>query len=100
MPSVDVSMDYEVVENMAKVFNTSSKTLEIVSKALEIASAILKATAMFGLVGNLALARYLDNIKPKVDTLAKDTAELSKDCIGAVRSLRDGDKSGSQRFVG
>jgi len=95
----DVSMDYGIVENMAKIFDTSSKVLDVVAKALEIASAILKATAMFGAVGNLALAKYLDNIKPKVEKLSKDTEELSKDCTGAVKSLRDGDKSGSQRFV-
>jgi len=95
----DVSMDYGVVESMSNIFKTSSDILKVVSKALEIASAILKATAMFGMVGNLALARYLDNIKPKVDTLAADTAELSQDCKGAIAALRDGDYSGSQRFV-
>lgn len=95
----DVSMDYNVVTNMANIFNTSSQVLKAVAKALEIASAILKATAMFGMVGNLALAKYLDRIKPKVEQLAADCAELSSDCKGAIMALRDGDTSGSQRFV-
>lgn len=95
----DVSMDYNVVQNMSNIFNTSSQVLKAVAKALEIASAILKATAMFGMVGNLALAKYLDRIKPKVEQLAADCAELSQDLKGAIMSLRDGDKSGSQRFV-
>jgi hypothetical protein len=95
----DVSMDYGVVDNMSKVFNTSSEILNAVAKALEIASSILKATAMFGMVGNLALARYLDNIKPKVEALANTSKELSGDLQGAIKALRDGDYSGSQRFV-
>ncbi len=95
----DVSMDYGVVENMSNIFNTAHDILTAVAKALEIASAILKATAMFGMVGNLALARYLDNIKPKVEALANTSKELSGDLTGAIRSLRDGDTSGSQRFV-
>lgn len=95
----DVSMDYGMVEKMANVHGTSADVLKMVAKALEIASAILKATAMFGMVGNLALARYLDNIKPKVEKLSATNAELKQDLIGAVKSLRDGDFSGSQRFV-
>ncbi len=95
----DVSMDYEVVGKMADIFKTSSDVLKVVSKALEIASSILKASAMFGMVGNLALAYYLDNIKSKVDPLADKCGELSGDCKGAIMALRDGDFSGSQRFV-
>lgn len=95
----EVSMDYGVVENMSKIHNTSANVLKMVAKALEIASAILKATAMFGMVGNLALAMYLDRIKPKVEQLAETNAELSQDLKGAIAALRDGDFSGSQRFV-
>jgi len=99
MAQVDVTMDYDVVGKMADIFKTSSDILKVVSKALEIASTILKMTAMFGAVGNLALAYYLDNIKSKVDPLADTCAELSEDCKGAIMFLRDGDSSGSQRFV-
>ena len=56
----DVSMDYDVVGNMADGFSAASDTLKAVSQALEIAIGILKATAFFGMVGNLALAAYLE----------------------------------------
>lgn len=95
----DVSMDYGVVENMANVFGTSGDVLKAVAKALQIASSILKATAMFGMIGNLALARYLDGIHPKCTTLGETCTELKGDLMGAISSLRDGDNSGSQRFV-
>lgn len=95
----EVSMDYNAVQNMADGFRNSSDVLKSVSQALEVASSILKATAMFGMIGNLALAMYLDNIKPHVDKLAASCEELNLDLIGAIASLRDGDYSGSQRFV-
>jgi hypothetical protein len=95
----DVSMDYGVVETMANVHGTSGEMLDAVGKALRIASQILKATAMFGMVGNYAIAAYLDNIAPKVEKLAATNKELKQDLQGAIVSLRDGDQSGSQRFV-
>jgi len=92
-------MDYDAVQKMSDGFRTSSQTMEGVSKALEVAIAVLKATAFFGLVGNMALAHYLEGIKPNVDRLAGTCSELSMDLMGAIVSLRDGDQSGSQRFV-
>jgi len=95
----EVSMDYDVVQSMSDGFKNSSEVLQGVSKALEVAIAILKATAFFGLVGNMALAMYLEGIKPNVDKLAATCEEMSMDLMGAIVSLRDGDNSGSQRFV-
>lgn len=95
----EVSMDYDAVQRMADGFNHSADVLKAVSKALEVAIGILKATAFFGLVGNLAMAHYLEGIKPNVDRLAQTCDELNLDLIGAIASLRDGDYSGSQRFV-
>jgi hypothetical protein len=95
----EVSMDYDVVQSMSDGFKNSSEVLQGVSKALEVAIGILKATALFGLVGNYALAMYLEGIKPNVDKLATTCEEMSMDLIGAITSLRDGDNSGSQRFV-
>jgi uncharacterized protein YukE len=95
----EVSMDYDVVQQMADDFNDAAETLRAVSNALGVAVAILKATAMLGLVGNGALAFYLEAIKPHVDDLAETCDELNRNLIGAIASLRDGDTSGSQRFV-
>jgi len=97
--SAEVSMDYDAVQTMSDGFSTSCDILRGVSTALEVAIGILRATAMFGLVGNAALAQYLEGIKPNVDRLADTCEELSQDLVGAIVSLRDGDYSGSQRFV-
>lgn len=96
----EVSMDYAVVESMAEGFRGAADTLNSVNSALETAAAILRASAFVGMVGNLALAQYLDNIQPNVARLAATCDELNSDLLGAVASLRDGDLSGSQRFVG
>lgn len=95
----EVSMDYEAVEAMADGFSNAAEVLEAVSTALEVAIGILKATAFLGLVGNMALAMYLEGIKPNVDRLAATCDELHYDLLGAISSLRDGDLTGSQRFV-
>lgn len=95
----EVSMDFDAVQAMSDGFNVAAETLEAVSIALEVAISILKATAFLGLVGNAALAQYLEGIKPNVDRLAGTCDELHLDLIGAISSIRDGDMSGSQRFV-
>lgn len=99
MAGPEVSMDYSAAQSISDVLRGAGDTLETVAKALEIAANILKATAFFGMVGNLALANYLEGIKPNADKLAKSCHELGMDVTGAIVSLRDGDVSGSQRFV-
>jgi uncharacterized protein YukE len=95
----EVSMDYDAVQKMSSGFSDASDVLQGVSKALETAIAILKATAFLGLIGNFAMVHYLEGIKPNVDRLSATCEELSMDLMGAIVSLRDGDQSGSQRFV-
>lgn len=96
----DVSMDFDVVEALADGFGVAAETLGAVDRALEVVVAVLRTSAFVGLVGNLGLAIYLDNIRPEVRRLAATCAELQGDLYGAIASLRDGDFSGSQRFVG
>ena len=95
----EVSMDYEAVQAMADGFSAAADSLHGVSKALEIAISILKASAFFGLVGDMALAHYLEGIKPNVDRLANTCDELSHDLVGAIQYLRDGDQSAVSRFI-
>ncbi len=98
--AAEVSMDYGAVESMAQGFSTSADTFHAVDRALESAVAVLRASAFIGMVGNLALAEYLDNIRPNVARLAATCEEMNNDLLGAIASLRDGDYSGSQRFAG
>lgn len=94
-----VSMDYDVVQAMADGFQAAADQLHIVNRALEIAISFLNATAFTGIVGNRLLADYLENIQPHVVRLAATCAELHDDLVSAIVSLRDGDYSGSMRFL-
>lgn len=96
----EVYMDIPAVENMGKRFKAFGDILENIAKILKATITILKATALFGLVGNYALAAYLERIEPKVRKMAAKMDELSGDISGAVKAYRDGDLSGSQRFAG
>lgn len=96
----EVFMDIPAVENMGKRFKAFGDILENIAKILKATITILKATALFGLVGNYALAAYLERIEPKVRKMAAKMDELSGDVNGAIKAYRDGDMSGSQRFAG
>jgi phage-related protein len=95
-----VFMDIDAVQVFSDGFSAMSDVMKTASQGLEIAIDTLRASAMFGLIGNLAVANYLDGIKPRVDNLATKFEEVSHDLIGAIVSYRDGDTSGSQHFVG
>jgi hypothetical protein len=93
-------MEYAPVENAEKQYMEAHGLLEATSKALEQASNILKILAMFGLVGNRAATKFIDQIKPKVDGLAAQCKEMSEDIKGARVALQFGDFTGSARFQG
>jgi hypothetical protein len=98
MAEEGVYMDYNAVQRMSDGFRNMADVMKTVGQGLEIAIDTLKVTAMFGMVGNLALAHYLENIKPHVDRLGEKFSELGYDLMGAIISYRDGDTSGSKRF--
>lgn len=95
----EVFMDIPRVEQMSKNFQTFGTVLEGVSKALLAISMAMKATAWFSLGATAAVAAYADRIRPNVDKAAKKMHELSGDITSAIRAYRDGDTSGSKRFI-
>jgi len=74
-------MDPAKVRAMGHTLETMSSVLKVVSTVLEVQMTILKTTAFIGMFGGLVLERYIAQIKPKIDELAKQTAELSQDAI-------------------
>jgi len=96
--SETISIDYEVVESMAKSFQGSGEVMQSVAQAMETAITILKASALLGNPGNMALAHYLERIKPNLDRLAATCQEMSGDLVTSVNALKEGDSSGSAKF--
>lgn len=93
-----VEMDIPAVRNMAKKFDTISDTLTNVSKVMQTLITTLKTTAFVGMVGGLALAHYIESVKPTIDTMAKNCAELNKDLVASVDAYERGDAQGATRF--
>ena len=96
----EVYMDIPAVERMAKAFAGFGDTLSAVEKTLQALSITLKVTAFLTLGGSAAAATLVDRILPRVKQLAEKMQELSGDITSAIKAYRDGDLSGSQRFVG
>lgn len=95
----EVFMDIPRVEQMAKSFQTFGSVLEGVAKALMAISIALKATAWLSLGATAAAAAFVDRIRPNVDKAGQKMHELSGDINSAIKAYRDGDLSGSKRFV-
>ena len=95
----EVFMDIPRVEQMSKSFQTFGTVLEGVSKSLLAISIAMKATAWLSFGATAAAAAYADRIRPNVDKAAKKMHELSGDITSAIKAYRDGDMSGSKRFV-
>lgn len=96
----EVYMDVPLVEKMVKDFQTFGEVLDGVSKALEAISITLKVTAWISFGATAAAAAFIDRIKPNVIKAAEKMRELSGDIRDAIKAYRDGDLSGSQRFIG
>jgi type II secretory pathway component PulF len=95
----EVYMDIPQVEKISKSFETFGEILDAVAKTLEAVSAVLKATAWLSLGSTAAVAAFIDRILPNIKRVAAKMKELAGDITGAIKAYRDGDMSGSRRFV-
>ena len=93
-----VEMDYKVVTQASKMFGTTADMLKTVGKVLEALIQVLRATAFFSGGTSLALANYLENIKNKINNLAKVCQEFEGDLARAVSDHKKGDVQGKRYF--
>src|SRR4051812_47415024 len=93
-----VEIDIPAVRNIAKKFSTISETLTNVNKVLQALITTLKTTAFVGMVGGLPLAHYIEQVKPNINTMAKNCAELNKHLGAPVDDYERGDAQGATRF--
>jgi hypothetical protein len=94
----EIYMDIPAVRDMAKTFDTLSDVLNTVNQVLEALSMTLKTTAFMGLVGGLAVAFFIDRIRPQIKDLAEKCEELSTDLGASVDAYERGDAVGATRF--
>lgn len=95
-----VQMDYTVIGNVSKGFNTAHETLDAVGKVLEAAIEMLRASAIFSFGTTAALAQYLSLIKDKVQKLSKACVWFSQNLARAIGDHQKGDVEGKHYFEG
>ncbi len=93
-----VYMDIPAVRNMAKRFTSIGETLKTVSRTLQALVNVLKSTAFVGAVGGLAVAHFMEAIKPFIDKMAQQCAEMGRDLDASVSAYERGDATGATRF--
>jgi hypothetical protein len=93
-----VWMDTSRVTEMSGWFQQASGILKGVSTALKVAMELLQATAFIGLVGGLALQRYIASVQPVIEELSEYCAELSRDLKSAVEHYENASAEGASRF--
>ena len=90
----DVYMVPDRVRAMADRFSQFAALLKVVVGVLEAQMMILKTTAFVGLVGSVAVERYLAALKPQIEQIAQKCEEISQDMQVAVRAWEDAQQSG------
>ena len=93
-----VYMNVPAVRQIAKNFKQIGDTLENVVRVMEALVNILRGTAFVGLVGGLALAQFIESIKPHIQQMARKCQELFSDLNRSVDAYERGDALGATRF--
>jgi hypothetical protein len=95
-----VQMDYQVITNVSKGFDTQHQVLDATGKVLNVAIQALRAAAFWSLGTSLALANYLQVILDKVKKLSTVCVWFSKNLAQAVTDHQNGDVEGKHYFEG
>jgi len=93
-----VYMDVPAVRQIAKSFGQIGEVLENVARVLEALVNILRGTAFIGMVGGLAVAQFIDSIKPYIQQMSEKCHELNKDLDASVSAFERGDQLGATKF--
>lgn len=96
----DVQMDYDMMEDMARLFRDGSQQIGDTMQAMQAIAGRLEDGALLGKGGD-ALAQAIRNrLNARLARLQDKLDELSGDVYGALVDLRDGDTEAASRFKG
>ena len=98
MAKTETMMNVPAVKKMGTTFGDIGGVLDGVSKVMQLLLTTLRATAFVGMFGGWALQSYLEQVKPVVDRLAKQTKELGRDLAFSAQAYERGDAEGKTRF--
>jgi len=93
-------MDYDMMEDMARLFNDGAQQLEELMRTMQGIASTLEDGALLGQGGDALAGAIRDKLVTRVSRLEEKFQELSGDVWGALVDLRDGDKEAASRFKG
>ena len=96
----DVQMDYDMMEDMARLFRDGSQQLEDLIRSLQGIAGRLEDGALLGRGGDALAEAIRQRLTAKIAALQDKLSELSMDVYGALIDLRDGDTEAASRFKG
>jgi WXG100 family type VII secretion target len=96
----DVQMDYDLMEDMARLFRDGSQQLEDLRSHMDAIAGRLEDGALLGRGGDALAEALRQRLNQRIATLQDKLSELSMDVYGALIDLRDGDTEAASRFKG
>jgi uncharacterized protein YukE len=96
----DVQMDYDLMEDMARLFRDGSQQLEDLRSHMDAIAGRLEDGALLGRGGDALAEALRQRLNQRIAALQDKLSELSMDVYGALIDLRDGDTEAASRFKG
>lgn len=87
-------MNVPAVRNIAKGCEAAGAALKVVAAMMEVQMMILRTTAFLGLVGNIALERYLARMQPKIARAATRLTQLSEYAMKEAAQVEKASQAG------
>jgi len=87
-------MNVPQVRNIAKGCEAAGSVLKVVAAMLEVQMMILRTTAFVGLVGGLAVERYLAHIQPKIAKAADQLIHLGEFAMKEANQVEKASQTG------
>ena len=96
---VDVQMDYDLMEDMARTFRASAQQLDETLMVMTGVAAQMEDGALIGEAGSEFVDALRGKFSPSVQRMRDKMEELEKDLMNAVAIMRDGVDTAASRFV-
>lgn len=87
-------MNVPQVRNIAKGCEAAGAALKVVAAMLEVQMMILRTTAFVGLVGGLAVERYLAHIQPKIARAGEKLVHLGEFAMNEAAHVEKASQTG------
>jgi hypothetical protein len=94
----DIQMDYDLMEEMVRLFRTGAEQFQDTMTLLSAIAAEFRAGALLGEGGDLMAEIIGEDFVRKVRQLHDKLEELNQDVWGALVDVRDGDHTAYSRF--